>query len=240
MSSGNWYPGRSRCRCSRFSHAWMACGRSSLQTAFGGDKDLSAVVQNSFQLPMVVQSTQSSPSFQRQPPELLLQSLRSRNVALLDPSRSSLQIRVGDLSWRSAVSCFLHFSSPVSALHVLRRQSLLPSMFRFSSSGHCSFRTDLASDSSDPPIQCVISCLFHCGVSSFLDGSFVVLHEPLDVLPILVAIVPAVSADAPVPWSWPRFCEKLRYHESVRCFSRDLEPRRDHVNPCKSQDARTS
>ena len=49
-----------------------------------------------------------------QPPELLIQSLRSRNVAILGPSRSSLQSHVGDLSRRSAVSCFLHSSSPVS------------------------------------------------------------------------------------------------------------------------------
>ena len=42
-----------------------------------------------------------------QPPELLLQFLRSRNVAILDPSRSSLQSHVGDLSRRSADSCFL-------------------------------------------------------------------------------------------------------------------------------------
>ena len=38
MSFGNWSPMRSRCRCSRFSQARMACERSSSLAAFGGDK----------------------------------------------------------------------------------------------------------------------------------------------------------------------------------------------------------
>ena len=83
------------------------------------------------------------------PPELLLQSLKSRNVSTL-----GLQSHVGDLSRRSAVPCLLHFSSPVSALYVLRRRSPLPST---SNSGRSSSRTDLASNSSASPIECVTS-----------------------------------------------------------------------------------
>ena len=120
-----------------------------------------------------------------QPPELLLQSLRSRNVAILDPSRSLLQSHVGDLSRRSAVSCFPRSSSPVSALYVLRRRSLFPSTTKFSNSGRSSSRTDLASNSSGH----ATSYQSDRGEYSFLDGSIEVLREPLGVQLTLVAIV---------------------------------------------------
>ena len=64
------------------------------------------------------------------------------------------------------------------------------------------------------------------------------LRGLLDVLPILVAFVPVVrgsllqrspNADEPVPSSWLRSSELLRFHEGVRCFSRKPEPR---VHPC--------
>ena len=60
------------------------------------------------------------------------------------------------------------------------------------------------------------------------------LRAPLDVLQILVAIVAVVlerlpqrlpNTDDPVPWSLLRSSEELRYHERVRCFSLDLEPK---------------
>ena len=100
----------------------MACERSSILEAFGGDKKTPSSCQ------WIIQSSQSSPLFQDlvpvqlqgQPPEVLLQCSRLRHVAILHPSRSSLQSNVEDLSRRSAVSCFLRSSSPVSALYVLR------------------------------------------------------------------------------------------------------------------------
>ena len=127
-----------------------------------------------------------------QPPELLLQSFRLKNVAIIDPSRSSLQSHVEDLSRRSAVSCFLRSSSPVSALYVLRRRSLLPSTTRFSNLGLSSFRTDLASNSLVPPIERATSYQSDRGEYSCLDGSVEVLRGLLDVLLILVASFPAV------------------------------------------------
>ena len=83
--------------------------------------------------------------------ELLLGSLRSRNVAILDPSRSSHQIHVGDGSQRSAASGSLRSSSLVLALRALRRRSPSPSMTKFSNSYRSSFRTVRASKSSAPP-----------------------------------------------------------------------------------------
>ena len=104
---------------------------------FGGFRwrqDLPAVVQTPPSCQWVIQSSQSPPLFQTRfsfssadnIQSFFFQSLRSRNFAILDPSRSSLQSHVGDLSRPSAVSCFLHSSSPVSTLYVLRRRSPLP------------------------------------------------------------------------------------------------------------------
>ena len=154
---------------------------------------------NSFQLPMdhtkqpvfAIVPALVPVQLHGQPPELLIQSLRSRNVAILDPSRSSLQSHVGDMSQRSDLSCFLR-SSPVSAFHVQRRRSLLPSTTRFSILGRSSFRTDLASNSLVPPIGRATSYQSDCGEYSILDGSIEVLRGLLDVLLILVAIVPVV------------------------------------------------
>ena len=177
---------------------------------FGGFRwrqDLPAVVQTPSSCQWVIQSSQSSPLFQTwfpfsstdNLPELLLQSLRSRNVAILDPSRSLLQ-SCGD-------RLFPCSSSPVSALYVLRRRSLLPSTTRFSN------RTDLASNSSVPPIGHPTSNQSDRDEYSFLDGSIKVPRGLLDVLSILAAIVPVVcgsllqrspNADEPVPRTWQR------------------------------------
>ena len=64
-------------------------------------------------------------------PELLLQSLRSRNVVILDPSRSSHRIHVEDVSQRLAASGSLRSSSPVMALRALRRRSPSPEYDHF-------------------------------------------------------------------------------------------------------------
>ena len=146
---------RCRCRRSRFSQAWIACERPSILAAFGGDKicllssKLHPAVNGSYTAARLLHcstwflfsSTDNLQSFSFSP-----------NVAILDSSRSSLQSHVEDLSQRSAVSCFLRSSSPVSALHELRRRSLLPSTTRLSNLGRSSFRTDLASNSLAPPI----------------------------------------------------------------------------------------
>ena len=146
---------RCRCRYSRFSQAWMVCERPSILAAFGGDKicrlssKLLPAANGSFKAATLLHcstwflfsSTDNLQSFSFSP-----------NVAILDPSRSSLQSHVEDLSRRSAVSCFLRSSSPVSALYVLRRRSFVPSTTRFSNLGRSFFRTDLASNSLAPPI----------------------------------------------------------------------------------------
>ena len=149
-------------------------------------------------------------------------------IAILDPSRSSLQSHVGDSSRRSAVACFPRSSSPLSALYVPRRRSPLPSTTRFSNLGCSSSRTDLASNSSAPPTEHVTLPPSDCDEGSFLDESFATLRELPGVPPSLVAIVPAnpgslpqqsPSADEPdprtYPQTWLRVSERLRYHERV-------------------------
>ena len=184
-----WSPVRSRCRCSMFSQAWMACERSSICAAFSGDK---ICLLSSRLLPAANGSHTKQPVFaivpdlvpvqlHGQPPELLLQSLRLRNVAILDPSRSSRQSPVGDVSRRSAVSGFPSSLSPATALCALRRRSLLPSTTRFSNLGHSSSRTDLASNSSVPPTGRETTYPSDRGEDSCPEGSKEVLREPLGV-----------------------------------------------------------
>ena len=91
-------------------------------------------------------------------PELLLRSLRSRNVVILDPSRSSHRIHVEDASQRSAASGSLL----VSPLRAPRRRSPSPDTTKFSSSGRSSFRTGRASKSLAPPTGLATSCRPYC------------------------------------------------------------------------------
>ena len=124
MSLGNWSPVRSLCLCSRFSHFRIVCERSFILVAFGGDKiwrlssKLLPAASGSYKAAVFAIVPELVPvQLHEQPPELLLQFLRSRSVATTDPSRSSRQSRVGDLSRRSAASgfCILYrlFSSCV-------------------------------------------------------------------------------------------------------------------------------
>ena len=141
---------RSRCVFPRLD----ACERSSISAAFGGDKicllssKLLPIADGSYKAGSLrhcsKSGSRSAPRLHEQSPQLLLQSLRSRNDAILEPPRSSLQSHVGDLSRRLAVSCSPRSSSPVSALYVLRRRSLLPRRTRFSNLGRSSSRTNLA------------------------------------------------------------------------------------------------
>ena len=132
---------RSRCRCPRFSQAWMVCERSSILATFGSDKiclllsRLLPAANGSYKAASLCHcSKPGSRSAPRTTSRASSSVLRSRNVAILDPSRSSLQSHVGDLSRQSVASCSPHSSSPVSALHAVRRRRPLPNTTRFSNS----------------------------------------------------------------------------------------------------------
>ena len=143
MSLGIWSPVRSQCPCSRFSQARIVCERSFILVAFG--TRFGGCHPSFFQLlvghtkpPVFAIVPDLVPvQLHEQPPELLLQFLKSRSVAYatLDPSRSSRQSRVGDLSRRSAVS-FLELCAP-------HQRSPLPNTTRFSNSSWSSSRTRL-------------------------------------------------------------------------------------------------
>ena len=124
MSLGNWSPLCSRCRCPGFPKlGWCARDRLfrqlSVETRFACCRPnysqllMGHTKQPVFAFALLVQ-------LHGQPPELLLQSLRSRNVATLDPSRSShqsLQIRYGDRQLPAL--CILH-RSPLPSIQVLQ------------------------------------------------------------------------------------------------------------------------
>ena len=172
----------------------------SILAAFGGDKicllsaadgahkaaslrPVSAIVPNLVLVQLLGQS-----------PELLLPSSRPKNVALLDPSRSSLCFHVEGVSQRLAASGSLRPSSPASALRALRRRSPPPNMTKFSNSAHSSFRTSRAPKSSAPPAGCATSYRPYCGEHSVLGAS-------LGVLQTLFAGAPAVRGwFAPPTW----------------------------------------
>ena len=120
----------------------MVRERSSIWAAFGGDR---ICLLSSRLLPAAMGHTEQPVSafvpnlvlvqLIGKLPELLLRSLRSRNVVIIDPSRSSHRNHVVDVAQKSAVSGSLRSSSSASAPRAPRRRSLSPDTTKFSSSG---------------------------------------------------------------------------------------------------------
>ena len=120
VSLGNWFPVRSRCRCSRFSQAWIVCERSSILTTFGGDRicrlssRLIPAAKGSYR---AASRRHCSRPGSRSAPRTVSRAspsvLEIRSVVVLGPSRSSLQSRVVGLYQRSVFSCSPPFSSLV-------------------------------------------------------------------------------------------------------------------------------
>ena len=202
MSFDNWSPVRSRCCCSRFSHAWMACERSSLLAVFGGDK---ICLLSSKLLPAASESYRAaslrycSKPGSRSAPQTT--SIASPSVLEIKQccNSSSISLVTPKSCWRFVtanrqlpVLCILHRLFQ----HARRRRSPLPSMTMFSNSGHSSSRIVPASNSSAPPPECVSSHQSDCEEYSILGRSSAemieVLREPFGVLQILVVIVPVV------------------------------------------------
>ena len=138
MSLGNWSPVRFPVSFFEVFPRLELCARGhpfwklSVETRFGGGhRNFFQLLVGHTKLPVFAIVPDLVPvQLHVQPRQPLLQSLRSRSVATLDPVRSSR----ADVSRRSAVSGFRHPSSLVLELRAPHPRSLMSNMTKFSKS----------------------------------------------------------------------------------------------------------